>query len=170
MSDPVNHPKYYAEGRIEVIEALEDWKLDFHRANAVKYIARAGKKDPRQGDRGPGEGRVVPAALDRAAAVQGLQHPASAAELYAESFPLRNFEGHMSNKLQVSETTTISADVLAEEIVKISAAMKQLNASRLSRDAIVALIHDNSKVSKGVIKIVLNNLDSLEATWLKKKL
>lgn len=76
----------------------------------------------------------------------------------------------MSNKLQVSETTTISADVLAEEIVKISAAMKQLNASRLSRDAIVALIHDNSKVSKGVIKIVLNNLDSLEATWLKKKL
>lgn len=44
--DRVNYPKHYNAGRIEVIEALEDWGLDFHRANAVKYIARAGKKDP----------------------------------------------------------------------------------------------------------------------------
>lgn len=45
-SDPVNHPSHYTFGKIEVIEALEDWGLNFHRANAVKYIARAGKKDP----------------------------------------------------------------------------------------------------------------------------
>lgn len=41
----VNHPTHYNSGKIEVIEALEDWKLSFHRANAVKYVARAGKKD-----------------------------------------------------------------------------------------------------------------------------
>lgn len=44
--DSVNHPSHYNSGKIEVIEALEDWGLNFHRANAVKYIARAGKKDP----------------------------------------------------------------------------------------------------------------------------
>lgn len=46
MEDPVNHPKHYNSGNIEVIEALEAWQLNFHRANAVKYIARAGRKDP----------------------------------------------------------------------------------------------------------------------------
>lgn len=46
MKDMINHPPHYASGRIEVIEALEDWQLGFHRGNAVKYIARAGKKDP----------------------------------------------------------------------------------------------------------------------------
>lgn len=42
----VSHPKHYNSGRIEVIEAIEAWKLNFHRGNAVKYTARAGKKDP----------------------------------------------------------------------------------------------------------------------------
>lgn len=42
----VNHPAHYNAGKIEVIEAVEDWGLSFHRGNAVKYIARAGKKDP----------------------------------------------------------------------------------------------------------------------------
>ena len=45
-ADAVNSPSHYTMGRIEVIEALEDWGLSFHLANAVKYIARAGKKDP----------------------------------------------------------------------------------------------------------------------------
>jgi len=44
--DNVNHPPHYNMGKIEVIEALEDWNLDFHCANAIKYIARAGRKDP----------------------------------------------------------------------------------------------------------------------------
>jgi len=46
QSDSVNHPSHYASGKIEVIEAIEDWGLNFHRGNAVKYAARAGKKDP----------------------------------------------------------------------------------------------------------------------------
>lgn len=44
--NPVSHPLHYNAGKIEVIEAIEDWKLNFHKGNAVKYIARAGKKDP----------------------------------------------------------------------------------------------------------------------------
>ena len=46
VGDPVNHPTHYTFGSIEVIDALEAWQLPFHLANAVKYIARAGKKDP----------------------------------------------------------------------------------------------------------------------------
>lgn len=46
FTDNVNHPSHYASGKIEVIEAIEDWCLNFHRGNAVKYTARAGKKDP----------------------------------------------------------------------------------------------------------------------------
>jgi hypothetical protein len=42
----VNSPKHYNQGKIEVIEFLEDKNLGFHLGNAVKYIARAGIKDP----------------------------------------------------------------------------------------------------------------------------
>ena len=45
-NDPVNHPSHYTDGKIEVIDFIEDKKLPFHLGNAVKYIARAGKKDP----------------------------------------------------------------------------------------------------------------------------
>lgn len=46
MNDVVNHPAHYTDGKIEVIEFIEDKGLNFHRGNAVKYISRAGKKDP----------------------------------------------------------------------------------------------------------------------------
>ena len=46
VEDVVNHPSHYTDGKIEVIEFIEDKKLNFHRGNAVKYIARAGKKNP----------------------------------------------------------------------------------------------------------------------------
>lgn len=46
MNDPVNHPAHYTGGKIEVIDFIEDQKLGYHLGNAVKYIARAGKKDP----------------------------------------------------------------------------------------------------------------------------
>ncbi len=46
MSDKVNHPSHYNTGKIEVIEFIEDQKLDYHLGNSVKYIARAGKKNP----------------------------------------------------------------------------------------------------------------------------
>lgn len=46
QNDPVNHPSHYTSGKIEVIDFIEDQGFGFHLANAVKYICRAGKKDP----------------------------------------------------------------------------------------------------------------------------
>lgn len=45
-NDPVNYPSHYTDGKIEVIDFIEDKNLGFCLGNAVKYIARAGKKDP----------------------------------------------------------------------------------------------------------------------------
>lgn len=43
--DSVNRPRHYCEGRkYEPIDVIEDWGLDFHLGNAVKYISRAGRK------------------------------------------------------------------------------------------------------------------------------
>ncbi len=44
--DPVNHPSHYTDGKIEVIDFIDDKKLNYCLGNAVKYISRAGKKDP----------------------------------------------------------------------------------------------------------------------------
>ena len=44
--DPVDSPSHYKGGRVEVIDFLEDYVPDFRLANVVKYIARAGVKDP----------------------------------------------------------------------------------------------------------------------------
>ena len=44
--DPVNHPAHYTTGKIECIDFIEDKQLGFHLGNTVKYIVRAGKKDP----------------------------------------------------------------------------------------------------------------------------
>lgn len=46
MPENVNHPSHYNFGKYEVIDVIDDWKLGFSLGNAVKYIARAGKKDP----------------------------------------------------------------------------------------------------------------------------
>lgn len=42
----VSHPKHYNQGKIEVIEFIEDKNLDFCLANTIKYICRAGIKNP----------------------------------------------------------------------------------------------------------------------------
>lgn len=40
----VNHPAHYHPGAYEAIEVIAAWGLDFWSGNAVKYIARAGRK------------------------------------------------------------------------------------------------------------------------------
>lgn len=40
----VDHPAHYNTGKIEVIDAIEDWALGFSLGNCVKYIARAEHK------------------------------------------------------------------------------------------------------------------------------
>ena len=41
QEDVINHPSHYTTGNIEVIDAIEDWKLDYHDGNVIKYVARA---------------------------------------------------------------------------------------------------------------------------------
>jgi hypothetical protein len=36
----VDHPQHYNPGKYEAIDIIEDWNLEFHCGNAVKYIAR----------------------------------------------------------------------------------------------------------------------------------
>lgn len=62
----------------------------------------------------------------------------------------------------------VQAEILAQAIVDVADGVRRMNASRLSRDAIVTLIHDKSRIAKRDIEIILVHLDSLEATWLKK--
>ena len=38
--EKVSNPAHYNTGRIEVIDAIEDWDLGFNDGNAIKYIAR----------------------------------------------------------------------------------------------------------------------------------
>ena len=46
MSDSVKHPSHYAEGRkFEPKDVIRDWGLNFNLGSAVKYVARAGRKD-----------------------------------------------------------------------------------------------------------------------------
>ena len=43
----IKHPNHYLKNSgFEVIDVIEAWDLDFCLGNAVKYIARAGKKFP----------------------------------------------------------------------------------------------------------------------------
>lgn len=44
--NPVSNPSHYCEGRkYEPRKVIEDWELGFYLGNALKYIARAGRKD-----------------------------------------------------------------------------------------------------------------------------
>ena len=46
MSDSVDHPSHYAEGRkYEPIVVIEAWGLGVNLRNALKYVSRAGRKE-----------------------------------------------------------------------------------------------------------------------------
>jgi hypothetical protein len=40
----IDHPSHYNKGKIEIIDAIEDWNLGFHEGNIIKYIARHNHK------------------------------------------------------------------------------------------------------------------------------
>jgi hypothetical protein len=48
MTEKIDHPAHYggASSPFEVIKIVEEWGLGFHLGNALKYVARAGKKTP----------------------------------------------------------------------------------------------------------------------------
>jgi hypothetical protein len=47
MKEAIDHPPHYGgDTTYEAIKVIEAWDLDFCLGNSVKYISRAGKKDP----------------------------------------------------------------------------------------------------------------------------
>lgn len=44
--DDVNAPAHYRSGGLEAIDVIEAFDVNFRLGNAVKYILRAGRKDP----------------------------------------------------------------------------------------------------------------------------
>ena len=40
IDDPVNSPKHYTQGQMEVITAIEGLGLDYHQGNILKYVSR----------------------------------------------------------------------------------------------------------------------------------
>ena len=50
VNDPINHPEHYNQGKIEVIDFIEDQELPYHEANAVKYVCRSRFKGNRVQD------------------------------------------------------------------------------------------------------------------------
>jgi hypothetical protein len=45
MADEINQPPHYTATKIEPIDVIEAWGLNFCLGNVVKYIARLGRKD-----------------------------------------------------------------------------------------------------------------------------
>ena len=44
--DPINHPAHYRSGGLEAIQVIEAFGLGYALGNCVKYVLRAGRKDP----------------------------------------------------------------------------------------------------------------------------
>lgn len=46
----IDHPSHYGgkENPFEAVKVIEHLQLDFHLGNTLKYIFRAGKKDPQR--------------------------------------------------------------------------------------------------------------------------
>lgn len=47
-NEMINNPIHYGgkENVYETIKVIDNWELDFLLGNVIKYISRAGKKDP----------------------------------------------------------------------------------------------------------------------------
>ena len=45
MSEQVKHPSHYCYSKYEPKDVIREWGLNFNLGSAVKYIARAGRKD-----------------------------------------------------------------------------------------------------------------------------
>lgn len=72
--------------------------------------------------------------------------------------------------IQDEDGEPIGVEIIAAAIVELSAGMKRIESSRLTRRAIVTLLHDSTRgLTRNDIETVLNALDGLERTYLKPK-
>ncbi len=67
----------------------------------------------------------------------------------------------------IGKETKESAEILVDSIQAIATAMAALSKTRLTRNAIVTLIHSHSKVPRRDVELVLTNLDAFATIWLK---
>lgn len=74
---------------------------------------------------------------------------------------------HRPVVVKQDEDTPIAKEVLADAIVKISSAVEALRRSGLNERAIIVLVSDKSKISKGVIETVLDGLADLRAAYCR---
>jgi len=72
-------------------------------------------------------------------------------------------------KVKRDEIAPEPVEIIARDIMAISDAVRKIDNMRLSRIALVALLHDQSKVPKRTINVVLDGLRDLEKNWLKPK-
>ena len=45
ISNWIEHPRHYNQGKIEVIDFIEDQALGFHLGNVIKYLCRSAHKN-----------------------------------------------------------------------------------------------------------------------------
>jgi hypothetical protein len=67
--------------------------------------------------------------------------------------------------IEQDELDPVSPKILAKSIISISASMKKLLSSGLNRRAVIALVHDHTKLGKSEITRVLDALDDLARTY-----
>ncbi len=73
-------------------------------------------------------------------------------------------------KIKKNEEAPESTELLASSIVEIANFAERIKNGRLSSRAIVVLLHDGigaTKISKGQIKLVLDNLPRLKAWYIR---
>ena len=46
VDDVINHPSHYTYAKIEVIDYIEALGFNYHLGNVIKYLSRAGHKNP----------------------------------------------------------------------------------------------------------------------------
>lgn len=75
MTDLINHPPHYKRGGYECLDVIEALGLSYHLGNALKYLWRAGVKDPAKEMEDLRKARFF---LDREIALREKEHTISA--------------------------------------------------------------------------------------------
>lgn len=74
-------------------------------------------------------------------------------------------------KIVKNEEAPESTELLAQSIIQVSDGFQKIMNGSLGQRALIVLLHDGiggSKISKGQIKLVLDNMPRLKAWYIKK--